>query len=83
MNRKVSNETWIKFAPVIIEYAPADLVDALVRTGVDPKGVIPALMKYDISKNPPGDKTVSNFKSFFFFFLFKFSSQLLFIYYFT
>lgn len=57
MNRKVSNETWIKFAPVIIEYAPADLVDALVRTGVDPKGVIPALMKYDISKNPPGDKT--------------------------
>jgi vacuolar protein sorting-associated protein 18 len=53
-------EYFYKYSPILISNAPDRIVSAWmrIRPPLDPKKLLPALMKYDPKKNPASDPNV-------------------------
>jgi len=58
MSSQTSEEIFYKFSPIVMYHVPFDTVDAWIKaTNLNPRKLIPALMRYDPAKNPKGNKT--------------------------
>jgi len=55
MSKQTSKEIYYKFSPLLMEHVPYETVNTWLHEDLDPKALIPAIMKYDPSTNPPGN----------------------------
>ena len=57
MTKQSSEELYYKFSPVLMHYLPYQTVNAWLKAKeLDPRKLIPALMRYDPANNPPNIK---------------------------
>lgn len=63
LSRQSVEENYYKFSPVLMNKVPYECVNSWIKAHssssckLDPRKLIPALMRYDPSRNPPNDKT--------------------------
>eukprot|EP00298_Acanthocystis_sp_HF-20_P015685 c21227_g1_i1.p1 GENE.c21227_g1_i1~~c21227_g1_i1.p1 ORF type:complete len:976 (+),score=413.50 c21227_g1_i1:1749-4676(+) len=51
-------ELWYKYSPVLMENCPVETVDGWLKAkGLSARGLIPSLMRYEVTSNPPGNNT--------------------------
>jgi hypothetical protein len=56
INAKNAEEMYYKYVPLLLHYEPKAIVDCLMTIrSLDPTKFLPAMMRYDVSRNHPGD----------------------------